>query len=154
MCNSRRRRELVLKAEAIKEVAQHRVVVVREALELVEWVGNLRQRLAEMAEQHVTVGHVVRRLAQAVHVVGEGEQPRLDLAAGQRLERMAHHGRARDLAERADVRQARGAIARLEENFLLPGSLDARDQLARLLERPCGRVCGGLFKRKRCGGRR
>ena len=149
-----RGRELVVEAEAVEEVAQHRVVVVREALELVERIGDLRERLAEVLRQHLLVGHVVGHLAQPVHVVGEREQPRLDLAAGQRLEGVAHHGRARDFAERADMRQARGAVAGLEQNLFLAGALDARDELAGLLEGPGGGGGGGLFKRKRSGGRR
>ena len=55
---------------------------------------------------------------------------------GQHAEGVAHHGRARDLAEGADMRQARGAVAGLEQHFVLAGALDARDELARLLERP------------------
>jgi hypothetical protein len=35
-------------------------------------------------------------------------RPRLDLVVGEHAEGMAHHGGARDLAERADMRQAGG----------------------------------------------
>jgi hypothetical protein len=46
-----------------------------------ERIGHLRQRLAEMLRQQLLVRHVVRHLAQAVHIVGEGEQPRLILSS-------------------------------------------------------------------------
>ena len=91
------------------------------------------------------VRHVVRDLAHAVHVVGEAEQPRLDLVAGQHAEGVAHHRGARDLAERADMRQAGRAVAGLEQDRLgkaLP--FVALDDLPRLLERPGFAVgCGG-----------
>ncbi len=150
----RRRRELVLEAEAVEEAAQHSVIVVREALVLAERIRNACQRLAEVLPQHVAVRHVVRHLAQPVHVVGEGEEPRRDAAFGQDVERVADHGRARDLAERADVRQARRAIAGLEEHVLLSRPLHTRHELARFLERPCLRLPGGVGKRKRRGGGR
>ncbi len=51
---------------------------------------------------------------------------------------MAHHGGAGDLAEGADMRQARGAVAGLEDHLVLAiwGAREAGDDLARLLERP------------------
>ena len=114
-----RREELVLEAEAVEEVAQHRVVVVGEALELAEGIGDDGQRLVEMRLQHLLVGHVGRHLAQAVHVVGEADEARLALALGQHLEGVAHHARARDLAEGADVRQPRRPVAGLEDDGLV-----------------------------------
>jgi hypothetical protein len=51
-------------------------------------------------------------------------------------EGVAHHARARHLAERADMRQARGAIPCLEESLLLARAFEPLDQLACLLERP------------------
>ncbi len=43
-------------------------------------------------------------------------------SARQEAEGGAHHGRARDLAERADMRQARRAVAGLEQDLVLaPG---------------------------------
>jgi len=44
------------------------------------------------------------------------DKPRPHIGA-QLLERMPHHGGARHLAERADVRQARGAVAGLEQHL-------------------------------------
>ena len=79
-----------------------------------ERVRHLRQRLAEMLSQHLFVRDVVRDLAQAVHVVGEADQPGRDLVLGEHAEGMPHHGGARDLAERADMRQPRRPVARLE----------------------------------------
>ncbi len=76
-----RRLELVLEAERIEEGAQPRVVGRAEARMLVaERIGHRRERLAEMGRQHLLVGHVVGHLAQPVHVVGEAEQPRRDVA--------------------------------------------------------------------------
>ena len=63
----------------------------------------------------------------------------MTLAFGQNLESVADHRRARDFAERADVRQARGTIARFEENglvFAIRKPLEALDEATRLFERP------------------
>ena len=108
------RLEFVLETEGVEEAAQARVVVVPEALVRAEGIGDLRQRLAEMLGHHLLVGDVVRHLAQAVHVVGEAEEARRHV--GETLEGLTHHGRARHLAEGADVRQARRPIARFEED--------------------------------------
>ena len=66
--------------------------------------------------------------------------------AGQHPEGVAHHGGARHLAEGADMRQARGAVAGLEQHLVLAGALEPRDELARLLERPGGGGLRGLGK--------
>ena len=152
--------ELVLEAEAVEEAAQARVVVRGKARILVaEGVRHRRQRLADVRRQHVLVGHVVRHLPQAVHVVGEADQPRLALALGQHLEGVAHHGRARDLAEGADVRQAGGSVARLEDRRLVGAARELfqpLDEPARLLERPGARLLGGGDERgveRLCHGR-
>jgi hypothetical protein len=50
---------------------------------------------------------------------------------------MAHHGRARDLAERADMRQAGRAVAGLKQHRVgKTGFFVARDDLAGFLEGP------------------
>ena len=91
-------------------------------------------------------GHVVGHLAQPVHVVGEAEEPRRDRVAGQHPEGGPHHGGARDLAEGADMRQARRAVAGLEQDAArgIAALLEPRDDLPRLLERPGLRALGGL----------
>ena len=89
-----------------------------------------------MRGQHLLVGHVVRHLPKPVHVVGEREQARLDLVLGQHAKGMAHHRGARDLAERADMRQAGRAVAGLEQHLVLRAFLQPRDNGLRLLERP------------------
>src|SRR3546814_20825024 len=66
--------ELIFKAEAVEEIAQHGVVVMGKALELAERVGHLRQRLAEMLGHHLLIGHIVRHLPQPVHIVGKGDE--------------------------------------------------------------------------------
>ena len=107
-----------------------------------ERIGHRGQRLAEMCRQHLLVRHVVGHLAQPVHVVGEAEQPRRHV--GQPLERLAHHGRAHDLAEGADMRQAGRAVAGLEQHIALGRrfAADAGDQLAGFFERPRARGFG------------
>ena len=101
-----RRHEFVFKTESVEKGAQPRVVVLAERRMRAERVRHFSQRLAEVLRQQVLVRHVVGHLAQPVHVIGERNQPRLDLVVGQDAERVAHHGRARDFAERADERQA------------------------------------------------
>ncbi len=113
-----RGREFVVEAELVEERAQPRIVVRAETVMAAERIGHLGQRLAEMLGQELLVRHVVRHLAQAVHVVGEGEQARLDLVLGQHAEGVAHHGGARDLAEGADMRQAGRAVAGLEQHLV------------------------------------
>ena len=60
--------------------------------------ADLGKPLTEVRGQHLLVRHVVGHLAQPIHVVGERDQPRLDLVVGQHAKGMAHHGGARHLA--------------------------------------------------------
>ena len=148
-----RRHELVVEAEAVEKAAQARVVVGGEARILAERVRHLGQRLAEMPRHHLAVRDVVGGLAQAVHVVGERDQARLDRIPGQRAEGVPHHGRARHLAERPDVRQSGGSVSGLEHDLGLRRALEPRDQLPRLLEGPRLGDLGGLpqgLQRHRC----
>ena len=101
-----------------------------------ERIGHPGQRLAEILLEQRLVRHIVRHLAQAVHVVGERQQPRLDLVAGQDAKSVTDHGGAGDLAEGADMRQAGRAVAGLEQHLVLWRFLQPRDNLLRLLERP------------------
>ena len=114
-----RRHELVVEAELVEEGAQAGVVVRGKTFMRAERVGHPGQRLAEMPRHHLLVGDVVRHLAQRVHVVGEGDQPGLDRLAGEHAEGVAHHRGARHLAEGADMRQARRAVAGLEDHLVL-----------------------------------
>ena len=59
-----------------------------------------------------------------------------DGQAGEFGERAADPGGAGDLAERADMRQAGGAIAGLEQRGFLARSGEALGDFARFLERP------------------
>src|SRR6185437_15889757 len=95
-----------------------------------------------MLRHHLPVGDVVGHLAQRVHVVGEGDQPGLDLIAGEHAEGVTHHRCARDLAKSTDMRQAGRAVAGLEDHLILGPALEPRDDLARLLERPSMRLLG------------
>jgi hypothetical protein len=72
-----------------------------EAVMRAEWVGDLCQRLAEEGDQHRLVRDVVRHLAQAVHVVAEGQQLRRQ--TGDFRESVADPGGAGDLSECADM---------------------------------------------------
>ena len=139
--------EVVVEAEPVEERTQPGVVVGAEARVGAERVRHARQRLPDEAGQHLPVRHVVRHLAQPVHVVAERQQaarpPRQHAVC------MADPGRARDLAEGADVRQAGRAVAGFEQRrFLARGGKPGGD-LRGLLERP------GLRDRrigKRIGG--
>ena len=144
--------EFVFEAEPVEKGAQHRVVVLGEARIFAERVGNLGQRLAEMGQDQIAVRNVVGNLAQAVHVVGKGDQPRLDAAFRENLKGVPHHACARDFAKRADMRQTRGAIAGLEDHLFASGAFEARDQLSRFFERPRLRRFGGLTQgvRRHC----
>uniref|UniRef100_A0A0N4ZZK8 NAD-specific glutamate dehydrogenase n=1 Tax=Parastrongyloides trichosuri TaxID=131310 RepID=A0A0N4ZZK8_PARTI len=101
--------ELVVEAEAVEEGAQAGVVVRAEAVVRAERIAHLGQRQMQVFAQHLRVGDALRHLAQAVHVVAERDQARGPVIAGQGAKRVAHHGRARHLAEGAHVRQARRA---------------------------------------------
>ena len=109
-----RRHEFVVEPELVEEGAEPRIVMRGEAVMGAERIRHLGQRLAEMPRHHLLVGDVVRHFAQPVHVVGKGDQPGLDLVVGENAKGMAHHGGARDFAERADMRQAGRPIAGLE----------------------------------------
>lgn len=110
--------ELVLEAKTVQERAQAGVVVGAEAVMGAEGVADDGQRLAQILDQRLLVLDVVGNLAQAVHVVAEGDQARGDGLVGQSAERLAHHGRARHFTERAQVRQARRTVAGLENHRL------------------------------------
>ena len=69
-----------------------------------------------MRAHQVLIWNVIRNLAQAVHVVGEREQPGFNPGI-QNLESPADHGGADHFAERADMRQARRAITGLEQHI-------------------------------------
>ncbi len=134
----RRREKLVFETESVEERPEPRIVVVAEARVIAEGIGNLRERLAEMLGHHLLVGDVARHLAQTVHIVREADQPRRDLVLGEHAEGMAHHGGAGDLAEGADMRQARGTVTGLEDDGAgrLRDPLQPAQDLARLLEGP------------------
>ena len=132
----RGRDELVLEPERVEETAQHRVVVVTEAVMGAERIGHLGQRLLQMLAQRVCVGQRAGNLAHPVQIVRKADQPCGDVR--DHLERAADHRGARYLAECSDMRQATGAIAGLEQDMTLCGGLflEPFDQLARFLERP------------------
>ena len=126
--------ELVLEAEGIQEGAQPGVVVGAEGVVGAERIRDAGQRLAEILCQHLLVRHVVRDLAQPVHVVAERQQA--GRQAGQHGEGVAHPGGAGDLAERADMRQAGRAVAGLEQRVTLAGGFQAVCDLGGFLEGP------------------
>ena len=89
-----------------------------------------------MFSEHCLVGHIVRHLAQAIHIIGKFDQARR--CVGQGPERIAHHRRAQHFVKRADMRQARWAIATFEDNRLTIGLAMgiAFQQTPRLFIRP------------------
>ena len=139
--------ELVVEAELVEEGAEPGVVMPAERVMRAERVRHLGQRLAEMLRQQLLVRDIVRHLAQAVLIVREGDQPRRDGAVGQHLKGVTHHRGARDLAERADMRQTGRAVTGLEHHLLLARFLQPRDELLGFLERPGGRDAGGFDQR-------
>ncbi len=101
-----RREKFVVEAESVEKGLEPGIVVMTEARMIAEGIGHLGERLAEMLGHHLLVGDVVRDLTQAVHVVGEADEPRRHLVLGEHAEGVAHHGGAGDFAEGADMRQA------------------------------------------------
>jgi hypothetical protein len=109
--------ELVLEPERVEKPAQHRVVVMPEALVRAEGVGDPRQRFLQVFAQHLPVGDVARNLPHPVHVVGEADEAGRDV--GDHFEGAADHCRAQHLAEGTDMGQPAWTIARLEEDMTL-----------------------------------
>ena len=133
----RRREELVLETERIQEAVQHRIVVRCETLIRPERIRYARQRPAKMFAQHRSVRHIGWNFAHAVHVVAEGDEARRDRVVREDAEGVAHHARARHLAECPDVRQTRRPIACLENRgAVLRRALQPLDDQTRLFERP------------------
>ena len=136
--------EFVFEAERVEEAAQHGVVMRGEAVVIAaERVRHRRKRHVEVGLKRRPVRHVVGNFAHAVHVVGKADQPRLDLVAGQHAEGVPHHGGARHFTEGADMRQAGGAVAGLEDHrFGQAGLLVALEDFPRFLEGPRFRLRG------------
>ena len=136
--------ELVGEAETIQKAAQHGVVVFAEAGMGAERIGDVGERLAEMAADHLAVRNIVGHFAQAVAIVREGEQAGLD-AGRQQLEGAADHGGARHFAEGADMGQARRAVAGLEQDIAFRRRFPFEalvEQHLGFLERPSGGETG------------
>ena len=132
----RSKTEFVVEAEAVEKGRSRALLCAAKLGYSPNGSGTCGQRLAEMGCDQVAVGDVVRDLAQAVHVVGKGDQPRLDRIVGQHAKGVAHHGRARDFAERAEMRQARRSVTGLEDHFFARRARHALDQFSRFFERP------------------
>ena len=140
-------RELVGETEVIEKAAEPRIVVAAETVVLAEGIGDAGERLVEMGADHLLVGDVVGNLAQAVEVVGETEHAGRHPVLGEDAKRGPHHGRAGDLAERADMGQARTGRSRSRRGRRrsVGGRFFMRSiEPARLLERPGLRTPRGL----------
>ena len=136
-----RRDELIIEAELVEKGAQLCVVVMGETFMAAPRIGDVGQRLLQIAGQHFLVRHLRRDFAHAVHVVGKGDQT--GLAPGEQFERAAHHGGARHLAEGADMGRAGRAVTGLEHHrAVLFHPVEPLDQRFRLLKRPGFGVCG------------
>ncbi len=148
--------ELVGEAEAVEEGAQARIVAGAEALIFAEGVGHLGQRLVEIGRHGLLVGHVAGHLPEAVHVVGEADEPGRHRVLGDETEGGPHHGRAGDLAEGADMGQAGRAVAGLEDDRARRAvpALQPLHHLLGFLEGPCFRAPGGGDEIGRKGERR
>jgi hypothetical protein len=147
----RRGLELVVEAEGIEKRPEAGIVVGAEALMGAEGIGDAGQGLAQVGCHQLLIRDIVRHLAQAVHVVGKAEQPGREVRKP--AEGLAHHGGAHHLAEGADVGQARGAVAGLEQDVALfrRRAGEAVHQLARLDEGPGAGLLGkgAFFRRNR-----
>jgi hypothetical protein len=102
------------------------------------------KRLLQMRFHRLLGGDGVRDLAHAVEIVRKAEEPGRDLVARQKAEGRAHHGGAGHFAERADMGQARGTIAGLEQGFALARLFEPFDDLARFFEWPGAGILRGL----------
>jgi hypothetical protein len=82
-----RAQEFVFEAEAVEEGPEARIVVGAVAVMRAERIGDRRERLAQMARNMSWLGTLPGHFAQAVHVVGKGNQPRLrpDMSSKARL---------------------------------------------------------------------
>ena len=139
-----RRCEFVLKAESIQKGAQPRVIMVPKAFMCAERVRDRRDRPADMRGQHVLIRHIIRHLAQPIHVIAEGDQARRQ--ARELREGMPDPACARHFAKGADMRQAGRAIAGFKQRRFFAGSGQAGRDLARLLKGPGlhgGKISGG-----------
>ena len=139
-----RRREFVLKAKSIQKGAQPRIIMVPEAFMCAERVRDRRDRPADMPGQHFLIRHIIRHLAQPIHVIAEGDQARRQ--ARELRKGLADPACARHFAESADMRQAGRAIAGFKQRRAFAGSGQAGRDLARLLKGP------GLHGRKISSG--
>ena len=139
-----RRCEFVLKAESIQKGAQPRVIMVPEAFMCAEGIRNGRDWPPDMPGQHLLIRHIIRHLAQPIHVIAEGDQARRQ--ARELREGMPDPACARHFAKGADMRQAGRAIARFKQSRFFAGSGQAGRDLARLLKGPSlhgGKISGG-----------
>ena len=126
--------KFIIETKRIQKRPQPRIVVRAKTGVGAERIRNAGQRLAEKRRQHVPVRHVVRHLAQPIHVIAESDQARRP--AGEHGKRMAHPRGARHLAESADMRQAGGTIAGLEQRRGLARPVQPGSDLGSFLERP------------------
>ena len=103
----------------IQEGAQPRIHVLRRNCHACRRDrGSTVSGLPRLAASISRLGQIVGHFAQAIHVVGKGDQMGGNVGHG--LEGLAHPAGARDLAEGADMRQAGGAIAGLEQHSVRP----------------------------------
>src|SRR5262245_54487495 len=70
-----RAQEFVAEAKAVEKDLEPCIVVLAKTAMLPKWIGNRRERLAQMALEHVLVGNVVGDLAQPIHIVRESDEP-------------------------------------------------------------------------------
>ena len=137
------RKELVLEAEFVEEGAETRIHVRAIGRMGAERIGHRGQRLLEEGFQRSGIGHGIGNLPHTVHVIGHADQARGIFARRQHLKRMTDHCGTHNFAEGANMRQARGTVASLEDDRRVCLALaclnllgHALFQRARKLERP------------------
>ena len=147
----RRRHEGVVEAKPIEEGAQPRIIVRTEAWIFTKRIAHRGQGLAQIFGQHLLVRHIVRDLAQTVHIVGKSDQLGRQGVVGQSAKGAPNHCGPHHLAKRADMGQARRPIAGLQDHRSVSQDLKPRHgfvRLARLDEEGC-ELAVGLVRQPR-----
>ena len=150
-CNNRvGAREFVIEAETIEKSAQPRVVgraegriFVRKRVRNRGSAAGRDGRRASPCSAHCRAPCAARPCRRKRREAG------LDPILRQDAKGVAHHGRARDLAEGADMRQPGRTVAGLENDFGLRPERDSLDEPARFLEWPGVGVVRALKDRRR-----
>lgn len=119
-----RRHKLVIEPERIQKGPQTGIVMMCKTFMGSERVRHRRQRQPNIFSQHVLVRHIVRHLAQTVHIIGKTDELRRNVRR-QTPEGMAHHRGPTHFPECSDMRQPRRPISRFKQHIALLRRLPA-----------------------------